>query len=139
VSQSQVFYARQSGNLLPVGSSISSESVVPNYNLYFSDTWHVKPNLTLTYGLGYVVEMPAYEINGNLPMVVHSDGSEFTAVSYLAQRKAAALAGQVYNQILGSIPFETSPDIRSILSILSMAESALAWLRHGVLSLTAAC
>jgi hypothetical protein len=45
--------------------------------------------------------MPAYEINGNLPMVVHSDGSEFTAVSYLAQRKTAALAGQVYNPILG--------------------------------------
>jgi hypothetical protein len=101
VAQSQVFYARQSGNLLPVGSSISSESIVPTYNLYFTDTWHLKPNLTLTYGLGYVVEMPAYEINGNLPMVVNTDGSEFTAVSYLAQRKTAALAGQVFNPILG--------------------------------------
>ena len=45
VAQSQVFYARQSGNLLPIGSSISSESVVPTYDLYITDTWHLKPNL----------------------------------------------------------------------------------------------
>jgi hypothetical protein len=101
VAQSQVFYGRKSGNLLPVGSSISSETIVPNYNLYITDTWHVKPNLTLTYGLGYVVEMPPYEVNGNLPMVVLSDGTPFTAESYLAQRQQAALAGQVYNPILG--------------------------------------
>jgi hypothetical protein len=61
--------------------------------LYVTDTWHIKPNVTLTYGLVYVVEMPAYEVNGNLPMVVYSDNSEFTAESYLAQRKTAALAG----------------------------------------------
>ena len=49
VAQSQVFYARKNGNLL-----------------YFSDTWHIRPTVTLTYGLGYVVEMPAYEVSGNL-------------------------------------------------------------------------
>jgi hypothetical protein len=104
VAQSQVFYARKNGQLLPIGSSISSETIVPNYNLYFTDTWHLKQNLTLTYGLGYVVEMPPYEVAGNLPMVTYSDGTPFTAVSYLAQRQQAALSGKVYNPILG---FET--------------------------------
>lgn len=101
VAQSQVFYARKAGQLLPVGSSISSESIAPTYNVYFSDSWHVRPAVTLTYGLGYAVEMPAYEVNGNQPMIVYSDGSPFTATDYLNQRQKAALAGQVYNPIVG--------------------------------------
>ncbi len=101
VSQPQVFYARSGGNLLPVPSSIFSQSVIPSYNVYFGDTWHVRPNFTLTYGLGWELQMPPYEINGNQPMIVDSNGVAFTAEDYLAQRKAAALAGQVYNPVIG--------------------------------------
>ena len=101
VSQPQVFYARSGGKLLPVPSSIFSQSIIPSYNLYFSDTWHIKPNFTLTYGLGWELQMPPYEINGNQPMIVDSTGAAFTAEDYLAQRKTAALAGQVYNPIIG--------------------------------------
>ena len=52
VSQPQVFYARSAGKLLPVPSSIFSQSMIPSYNGYFSDTWKMPPNFTLTYGLG---------------------------------------------------------------------------------------
>ena len=58
-------------------------------------------------------------------MVVYSDGSEFTAESYLAQRAAAALQGQVYNPILGFDTIRNVKGIRSIHSILFMVESAL--------------
>ena len=34
------------------------------YNAYFSDTWHMKPSFTLTYGMGYTLEMPPTEANG---------------------------------------------------------------------------
>ncbi|HWB96783.1 MAG TPA: carboxypeptidase-like regulatory domain-containing protein, partial [Bryobacteraceae bacterium] len=101
VSQSQVMYARKGGELLPVGSSIFSESVIPTYNLYFGDTWHIKPTVTLSYGLGYGIQMPAYEVNGNLPMITDSSGNAIIGEDYLAKRKQAALAGQVYNPTLG--------------------------------------
>jgi hypothetical protein len=101
VSQSQVMYARKGGALQPLGSSIFSESIIPTYNLYFGDTWRVKPTLTLSYGLGYQIQMPAYEKDGNIPMVTDSTGNAIIGENYLAQRKQAALSGQVYNPILG--------------------------------------
>ena len=37
------------------------KSTINFYNLYITDSWHIKPTLTLTYGLGYQVEMPPVE------------------------------------------------------------------------------
>ncbi len=101
VAQPQVFYARSAGKLLPVPSSIFSQSIITSYNGYFSDTWKIKPNFTLTYGLSYEVQMPPYEINGNQPMLVDAGGNAFTGEDYLTKRKQAALAGQVYNPVIG--------------------------------------
>ncbi len=41
------------------------QSIIPTYNEYFSDTWHLKPTFTLTVGLGYQMEMPPYELKAN--------------------------------------------------------------------------
>ena len=101
VGESHVFYPRKGGALLPFGSSIKSESVVGNYNAYFSDTWKVKQSFTLIYGLGYQVQLPPYEANGNQPMIVDQSGNSFTSAGYLAQRQAAALDGKVFQPIIG--------------------------------------
>jgi hypothetical protein len=101
VAESRVFYPRKGGVLQPFGASIKSESLVNNYNVYFSDTWKVKPTFTLIYGLGWQAQMPPYEANGNQPMIVDSDGNSFSSADYLAQRKRAALAGRVYQPIIG--------------------------------------
>ena len=45
--------------------------------------------------------MPPYERNGNQPMVVDRDGNNFASHDYLALREKAALAGSVYQPILG--------------------------------------
>jgi hypothetical protein len=101
VGESHVFYPRKGGSLLPFGSSIKSETVVNNYNVYFSDTWKIKPSFTLIYGLGWQAQMPPYEHNGNQPMIVDSDNNSFSSADYLAQRQQAALAGKVYQPIVG--------------------------------------
>jgi len=103
VSQPQVAYTRSGNNLTvnPVGQPAFDQSIIPYYNVYFSDTWRVKPTFTLTYSLGYALEMPPYEINGKQVTVVTSDGSQVNTADYLAQRQKAALAGQVYDPILG--------------------------------------
>ncbi len=101
VAESRVFYPRKGGVLQPFGTSIKSESVVANYNVYFSDTWKLKPSFTLIYGLGYQIQMPPYELNGNQPMVVDGDGNSFTSADYLAQREKAALQGRAYQPTIG--------------------------------------
>lgn len=103
VSQSQVAYTRSGTalNLNPVGSSAYDKSVIPYYAEYFYDTWHVKPTLTLTYGLGYNLEMPPLEQNGKQTMIVGTDGSPIITTDYIARRQALALQGQAYQPNVG--------------------------------------
>jgi hypothetical protein len=51
--------------------------------------------------LGWALEMPPKEESGKQVMFVGPTGAEMSAESYLAQRKAAALAGDVYNPQIG--------------------------------------
>ena len=45
--------------------------------------------------------MPPHELNGKQVTMVYQDGSPVDAADYMAQREKAALAGSVYNPILG--------------------------------------
>ena len=104
VSQSQLVYTRSGPNLKlgPIGASTVATSVVPSYNSYFADTWHVKPSVTISYGLSYQLEMPPHEQNGNQVMLdLRRMESPVVTADYMAQRQKAALAGSVYNPILG--------------------------------------
>lgn len=103
VSQPQVMYTRSGSNLTlnPVGTPGFDQSIIPTYNLYFTDTWHVKPTITVNYGLSYTIEMPPYEINGKQVSLVDSSGKPIVFSNYLAQKQSAALAGQVYDPTVG--------------------------------------
>jgi len=103
VSQSAVVLTRSgpSLSLQPFGTPAQARSTIPYYNVYFSDTWHLKPSITLTYGLGYALEMPPTEQNGNQVTLVDPSGQPVTAASYLNQRKRAALEGINYNPEIG--------------------------------------
>jgi hypothetical protein len=103
VSQSQLVYTRSGSNLAlgPIGASTVAGSIVPYYNAYFADTWHVKPSVTISYGMSYQLEMPPHEANGRQVMLTYQDGSPVVTADYLAQREKAAIAGSAYNPVLG--------------------------------------
>ena len=103
VSQASVVYTRNGPqlNIQPQGTPVFDQSILPTYNFYFSDSWAVKPSFTLTYGLGYALELPPYELNGKQVMLVDGSGHPIQADQYLAQRLSAALNGQVYNPNIG--------------------------------------
>lgn len=103
VNQPQVAYTRAGKDLTlqPLGSSAFDQSLIPTYNVYFSDSWHVKPSLTLSYGISYTLEMPPYEANAKQVELVGPDNQLINTTDYLAARKKAALAGQVYEPTLG--------------------------------------
>ncbi len=103
VSISQIAYTRAGASLAlnPPLTPAEDTLTVPYFNSYFSDTWHMKPTFTLTYGLGWTLEQPPTEATGKQDVLVDASDTPISMTSYLAQRKAAALIGQVYNPEVG--------------------------------------
>jgi len=99
VTQPQTLYTRSGSQLTlnPPGTPMFDQSVIPSYNVYFTDTWRMKPTFTLTYGLGYDLEMPPYELNGKQIELTDTSGHPISFSNYYSQRQSAALQGQVYN------------------------------------------
>jgi hypothetical protein len=103
VNYTQIAYTRSGSNLklnAPL-TPASDKSVIPYYNFYFSDTWHVKPTLTLTYGLGWTLEMPPVEADGKQVELVDAANQLISTEAYIKSRETAALQGQVYNPTVG--------------------------------------
>ena len=103
VTLSQQAYTRTVPNLAlnPPLTPAFAKSTIPSYNIYFSDTWKMSRSFTLTYGLGWMLEMPPVEENGRQVTLVDQNGKQIDSHTYLSQRKAAALNGQVFNPTIG--------------------------------------
>ncbi len=103
ISGAQVAYTRSGPNLTlqPLGSNAFDKSVIDTYNVYFTDTWHLKPSFTVNYGLGYLLETPPVEQNGKQITLVDQNGSQVGFEDYMSTRQRDALAGQIYNPTLG--------------------------------------
>ena len=103
VDQPQDLYTRSGPNLTlnPAGTPMFDQSIIPTYNEYFSDTWHMKPTFTLTLGMGYQIEMPPYELNGKQVSLVDQAGNPVNIADYLSETYKQAVQGKIYNPVLG--------------------------------------
>ncbi|HEV2491155.1 MAG TPA: carboxypeptidase-like regulatory domain-containing protein [Candidatus Acidoferrales bacterium] len=81
---------------------LTNSSIIPTYNVYLTDSWHMKPTVSLNYGMGYTVEMPPYETGGGVQTVM-VDGNDniMRAQQYLNNEKQAALQGLAYAPLIG--------------------------------------
>ncbi|MFZ1113979.1 MAG: carboxypeptidase-like regulatory domain-containing protein [Candidatus Acidiferrales bacterium] len=79
---------------------LTNDSIIPTYNVYLTDAWHVKPTFSLNYGVGYTIEMPPFNTNGGYQTVmVDQQNHILSAEDYLNSVKQAALQG------VGNIPY----------------------------------
>ncbi len=103
VTDSQVAYTRSGNNLAlnPPLTLAYDQSTIPFYNIFASDTWRLKPTLTLNLGVGYAIEMPPTEKTGKQVTLVDSNDTQVQTAPYLAARKSAALGGQSYDPQVG--------------------------------------
>jgi Carboxypeptidase regulatory-like domain len=99
----QIAYTRTGSDLTlnPPNTPAFDQSTIPFYNLYVSDSWRMKPTFTLSYGLGWTLEMPPTEKNGKQVTLVDSNDKPIDTMAYLKSREAAALSGQVFNPNVG--------------------------------------
>ena len=103
VTQAQQAYTRSGANLQLNGPLVPAfdKVTIPYYNLYFGDSWRMKPSITLNYGLGWTVEMPPVEEQGKQVVLVDANGNMIGTENYLNARKGAALNGDAYNPEIG--------------------------------------
>ena len=103
VNDSQVAYTRQGSNLTlnPGKVAAFDQTTIPYYNIYVSDSWKVRKDLTLNAGLGYAVEMPPTEATGKQVLMVDSNANPLYTEDYFKQRAIAATQGQSYNPLIG--------------------------------------
>ena len=52
------------GTALPQAAPVTRRFAADSYEMYAQDSWKVKPNLTITYGLRYSLFSPPWETNG---------------------------------------------------------------------------
>jgi hypothetical protein len=79
------------GTTLPNGAPNNRHFVNREFETYVQDSWRVKPNLTITYGLRWTLLQPPYEKNGV------EVAPTFSLNNWYNQRSATMTAGQAFN------------------------------------------
>ncbi len=82
------------GNLLDVGQGVARTFATEEYDFYVQDSWKLRPDLTLSFGLRYGLSRPVYETSGLEVKPTVSLGD------YFEQRKASAAEGRPFNEII---------------------------------------
>jgi hypothetical protein len=98
-------FARSGPNLTLTGQNyLQDHSITDQYSMFFTDSFKIKPNLTLNYGLEWGVQLPPYETQGKQMILVDSNGTQMDYQSILDNTASYAAQGKVYNPVLGFEP-----------------------------------
>jgi hypothetical protein len=103
------YYNTLDANLHPIpGHPIEDlDTHTHSIYLYAQDSWRIKPNITLTYGLAWGVQTPYTENKGRgMVLVDASTNKPIHAVNFLHMKKASALQGVNYNPTFAFEPYE---------------------------------
>lgn len=126
----------KSGQLQPVGTPTERSFATEEYEVYWQDSWRMRPNFTLNYGVRWSTSTPVYEKNGLQVKPTQSLGEYFNRrvesshsgvpfndpITFDLAGKANSKPGyykQDWNNFAPSISFAWSPDLgKSFISRL---------------------
>jgi Carboxypeptidase regulatory-like domain/TonB dependent receptor len=104
----------KNGTVLPQGAPVKRNYGLNSYEFYGQDTWRIKPNLTLTYGLRWSLFPPPWETNGLQTSPTFGLGTQFATnvknmqqgLGYTSEPAMAFTLGGPANNGPGFYPFE---------------------------------
>ena len=104
----------RNGNVQPEGAPVNRNYGLNSYEFYGQDTWRIKPNLTLTYGLRWSFFPPPWETNGLQTSPTFGLGTQFATnvrnmqqgLGYTSEPAMAFTLGGPANNGPGFYPFE---------------------------------
>src|SRR5467141_1317490 len=104
----------RNGNVQPQGDPVKRNYGLNSYEFYGQDTWRIKPNLTLTYGLRWSFFPPPWETNGLQTSPTFGLGTQFATnvknmqqgLGYTSERSMSFTLGGPGNNGPGFYPFE---------------------------------
>ena len=86
------------GVALPQGAPVTKNFHSNQFEGYVQDTWHARPNLTVTYGVRYTLLQTPYETNGQqIAPTIDTD-------AWYQKRESAAQQGQIYEPVVTLAP-----------------------------------
>ena len=93
----------------PIGTGLINDTLLHHWEFYYTDSWKVKPSLTLSYGLLYQWHTPPTDKQGRQSVAIYKDTGKIVEVNdYLRQKKAAAEQGDIFNPDLAYLPIKDS-------------------------------
>jgi len=105
VNQDEQVFVRGGSNFHLTGANtLEDHSVIDAYSLYFTDSWKIRPNLTLNYGLEWGTTMPPYEKNGVQDILTDANGQAMSFNTLTNNAQTAALNGEVNNPVWAFTP-----------------------------------
>jgi hypothetical protein len=104
----------RNGNVQPQGAPVKRNYGLNSYEFYGQDTWRIKPNFTLTYGLRWSLFPPPWETNGLQTSPTFGLGTQFAqnvknmqqGLGYTSEPAMAFTLGGPANNGPGFYPFE---------------------------------
>jgi len=104
----------RSGNVMPQGDPVKRNYGLNSYEFYGQDTWRIKPNFTLTYGLRWSFFPPPWETNGLQSSPSFGLGTQFAqnvknmkqGLGYTSEPAMSFTLGGPVNHAPGFYPFE---------------------------------
>jgi hypothetical protein len=125
------------GNVLAKGAPVKRDYGLEWYELYAQDSWRVKPNLTVTYGLRWSLFPPPWEVNGFQASPTVNLGQQFDqnvknmkqGIGYDALPPVSFILGGAANHGPGWYNFEKS-DISPRISVAYSPRPKSGWLRN---------
>lgn len=92
-------------NPLPFGTPLTADTAHNAYELYFQDSWQLKPSFALTLGMSYGWQRAPHDKLGRQTRMINIEtGQPLTYDNYIEPRRQAALRGEIYNPQIGFQP-----------------------------------
>jgi Carboxypeptidase regulatory-like domain len=125
------------GNVLPAGAPVKRNYGLEWYEFYGQDSWRIKPNLTLTYGLRWSLFPPPWEVKGYQASPTVNLGREFDqivknmkqGIGYDAVAPVSFILGGPANNGPGWYNFEKS-DFSPRISVAYSPRPHGGWLKN---------